>query len=181
MSETDDFKTDVSRKTKSITIPPSSRATSSVPSIIPGNSENPISIYDSDDDEDFIPTSAKELAEIWLNHAVKEEPKGDVLKSVPVKCEYLNFNPSLYQSIFIISESHSISPEIEFQDSPASISFKKNQRSRNTGKGKEQVRYHGSVVKITSRLSVDGLEVVISLPSTWAVPRDRSATLVDLS
>jgi hypothetical protein len=38
-----------------------------------------------------------------------------------------------------------------------------------------------SAVKITSRLSVDRLDVVTSLPSTWAVPRDRSATLVDLS
>jgi hypothetical protein len=61
------------------------------------------------------------------------------------------------------------------------ISLKNIQRSRNTGKGKEQDRYHGSVVKITSRLSVDQLDVVTSLPSTWAVPRDKSATLVDLS
>ena len=38
-----------------------------------------------------------------------------------------------------------------------------------------------SAVKITSRLSVDDLEIVTSLSSTWAVPRDRSATLVDLS
>ena len=64
-------------------------------------------------------------------------------------------------------------------DSAAStrISFKKIQ-SRNTGKGKEQNR--PSIVKITSRLSVDRLDVITSLPSTWAVPRDRSATLVDL-
>jgi hypothetical protein len=79
MSETEDF----------ISVPPSSRATSSAPSIIPGNSENPISISDSDGDEDFIFPSAKELAERRrLNRAVKEEPKDNVLKSVPVKCEY---------------------------------------------------------------------------------------------
>ena len=52
---------------------------------------------------------------------------------------------------------------------------KKNQNSRKKGKGK------GGAVKITSKLSVDSLDIVASLPSTWAVPRDRSATLVDLS
>jgi hypothetical protein len=84
MSETEDFKTEVSCKT----FPPSSRATSSVPSIIQGDAENPISISDSDGDEDFIFPSAKELAERRLNRAVKEEPKDNVLKSVPVKREY---------------------------------------------------------------------------------------------
>jgi hypothetical protein len=61
-----------------------------VPSIIPGDAENPISISDSssDGDEDFIFPSAKELAERRLNRAVKEEPKDNVLKSVPVKREY---------------------------------------------------------------------------------------------
>jgi hypothetical protein len=90
MSETEDFKPDISRKTTSTTsFPPSSRATSSAPSIIPGDSENPINISDSDEEEDFIPPSAKELAERRrLNHAVKEEPKDNVLKSVPVKGEY---------------------------------------------------------------------------------------------
>jgi hypothetical protein len=57
------------------------------------------------------------------------------------------------------------------------ISVKKNQKPKKTGKGKGL----GGAVKITSRLSVDSLDVVESLPSTWAVPRDRSATLVDLS
>ena len=90
MSETEDF---VSHKTKSISVPPSSRAASSAPSIIPGNSKNPICISDSDGDEDFIPPSAKELAErrrlrLGVNCAVKEEPKVNVLKSVPVKHEY---------------------------------------------------------------------------------------------
>ena len=54
----------------------------------------------------------------------------------------------------------------------------KNWRSRYTGKGKEQDRRS---IKISSRLYVDCLDVVTSLPSTWAVPGDRSATLVDLS
>ena len=52
---------------------------------------NPISISDSDGDEDFVPPSTKQLAERRrLNHAVKEEPKDsdNVLKSVPVKGEY---------------------------------------------------------------------------------------------
>ena len=83
MSETGDF-----------SVPPSSRhATLSVPSIIPGNSKNPISISDSDGEEDFIPPSAKELAkrrqlQLGVNCTVKEEPKDNVLKSVPVKHEY---------------------------------------------------------------------------------------------
>jgi hypothetical protein len=85
MSETEDFKSDINHKS----VPPSSRATSPVPSIILGNSENPIIISDSDGDEDFVPPSAKDLAERRrLNCAVKEEPKETVLKSVPVKCEY---------------------------------------------------------------------------------------------
>lgn len=84
MSETEDFKSDTYHKS----IPPSSRATSPVPSIILGNSDNPIFISDSDGDEDFVPPSAKQLAERRrLNH-VKEEPKDTVLKSGPVKCEY---------------------------------------------------------------------------------------------
>lgn len=93
MSETEDFRPDISRKAaSSISFPPSSRATSSAPSIIPGNSEeNPITLSDSDEEEDFIPPSAKELAERRrLNRAlaVKEEPMDNVLKSVPVKREY---------------------------------------------------------------------------------------------
>ena len=93
MSETEDFKSDINFKTLSESngVPPSSRATSSAPSIITGNSDNPISISDSDGDEDFVPPSAKQLAERRrLNHAVKEEPKDsdNVLKSVPVKREY---------------------------------------------------------------------------------------------
>jgi hypothetical protein len=63
--------------------------------------------------------------------------------------------------------------------------------SRNTGKaawGKERdigskskKGHSGGAIKVTSRLSVERLEILTSLPSTWAVPRDRSATLVDLS
>ena len=91
MSETENFKSDINRHG----VPPSSRATSSVPSNISGNAENPISISDSDSEEDFIPPSAKELAERRrlrfkfnqttntrddLNwRTVKEEPKGNVL------------------------------------------------------------------------------------------------------
>ena len=81
----------------------------------------------------------------------------------------------------VVSGSHSVSPEVEFLDSAALILLKKIQRSKNTGKGKEQDRHYSSVIKITSKLSVDCLDVVTSLPSTWAVPRDRSATLVDLT
>ena len=87
MSETEDFKSDINHKS----IPPSSRATSSAPFIILGNAENPINISDSDSDgEDFVPPSAKEVAErrrLRLNHTVKEEPKDNAIKSVPVKCE----------------------------------------------------------------------------------------------
>ena len=188
MSETEDFKSNFNCKTESFTssVPPSSRATSSAPSsrIIPGNSENPIVISDSDGDGDFIVPSAKELAERRrLNRAIKEEPKDNVLNSLTIKREYYSFkSPVLSIFIFIVSGLRSVSPEIEFFESAPSISFKKNQRSsRNTGNGKDHDRCHGSVVKITSRLSVDHLDVVTSLPSTWAVPRDRSATLVDLS
>lgn len=101
MSETEDFKSDINRIGHGV--PPSSRATSSVPSSISGNAENPICISDSDGDEDFIPPSAKELAErrllnrapavkaepkdnTILNRAVKEEPKGNYL---PVKSIYI--------------------------------------------------------------------------------------------
>ena len=85
MSETEDFKSDINHKS----VPPTSRATSPVPSIILGNSENPIFISDLDGDEDFVFPSTKVLAEKrQLNRAVKEEPKETVLKSVPVKCEY---------------------------------------------------------------------------------------------
>ena len=85
MSETEDFKSDINYKS----VPPSSRATSPVSSIILGNSENPILISDSDGDEDWVPPSARELAERRrINRAVKEEPKETVLKSVPVKCEF---------------------------------------------------------------------------------------------
>ena len=109
MSETEDFRTDVTRKTTSF--PPSSRATSSATSIIPGNSENPICISDSDEDEDFILPSVKELAERrQLNHAVKEEPKDNlnVLKneSVPVKREYKVFNPLFYQYLSVSYQDH---------------------------------------------------------------------------
>ena len=86
MSETEDFKSDFNPKS----VPPSSRATSPVPSsIVLGNSENPIFVSDSDGDEDFNPISAKQLAERRrFNHAIKEEPKETVIKSVPFKSEY---------------------------------------------------------------------------------------------
>jgi hypothetical protein len=92
MSETEDFKPNIDCKTASFSLPSSSRATSAAPSIIPpipGNSENPIIISDSDGDDDWFPPSAKELDEKkGLNH-VKEEPKDSVLvKSLPVKREY---------------------------------------------------------------------------------------------
>ena len=60
----------------------------------------------------------------------------------------------------VVSGSCSVSPEVEFLDSAALISLKKIQRSKNTGKGKEQDRHYSSVVKITSKLSVDRLDVV---------------------
>ena len=57
--------------------------------IILENLENPIVISDSDGDEDWVPPSARELAERRrINRAVKEEPKETILKSVPVKHEF---------------------------------------------------------------------------------------------
>ena len=103
MSETEDFKSDINHKTlsESIGVPPSSRVTSSAPSIISGNLDNPIIISDSDGDEDFILPTAKELAERrQLNCAVKEEPKDNVLKLVPVK-HNKNLNPQFYQYLLI--------------------------------------------------------------------------------
>ena len=35
--------------------------------------------------------------------------------------------------------------------------------------------------KLTSKLIVDAISTITSLPSTWTVPRDNSATIVDLS
>lgn len=85
MSETEDFKSDINLKS----VPPSSRATSSAPSIILGNSDNPITISDSDGDEDWVPPSSKELVERRrLKRAIKEEPNDNVLKLAPVKSEY---------------------------------------------------------------------------------------------
>ena len=86
MSQTEDFKSDFNHKS----VPPSSHATSPVPSSITlGNSENPIFVSDLDGDEDFIPLSAKQLAERrQFNCAIKEEPKETVIKSVLHKCEY---------------------------------------------------------------------------------------------
>jgi hypothetical protein len=85
MSETEDYQSDINHKS----VPPSSRATSPVSSIILGNLGNPIFISDSDEEEDFVPPRSKELAErTQLNRSVKEEPKDTVLKSVPVKREY---------------------------------------------------------------------------------------------
>ena len=57
MSVTEDFHSDINHKS----VPLSSHATSSAPSIL-GNSENPITISDSDE-EDWVFPSAKELAE----------------------------------------------------------------------------------------------------------------------
>jgi hypothetical protein len=48
--------------------------------------------------------------------------------------------------------------------------------AKSTGTGRSD-----GTIKITARLSVERLDIVTSLPSTWAVPRDKSATLVDLS
>lgn len=101
MCETEDFNSVFNCKTESFNVPPSSRATSSSPStkIIPGNSENPIIISDSDGDEDFNPPSGKELAERRrLNRAIKEEPKDNVLNPLAVKREYYSLNPLFYQS-----------------------------------------------------------------------------------
>ena len=36
-------------------------------------------------------------------------------------------------------------------------------------------------MKLMSKPTVDTISTITSLPSTWAVPRDNSATMVDLS
>ena len=100
MSETEDFKSDINHKkfSESIGFPPSSHVTSS--SIISGNLDNPIIISDSDGDEDFILPTAKETERRQLNRAVKEEPKDNVLKLVPVKRNKI-LNPPFYQYLLI--------------------------------------------------------------------------------
>ena len=70
--------------------------------------------------------------------------------------------------------SRSFSPEIPF---PV---------NKKTLKGKAKIptdtlRKPSGPIKLTSKLTVDSISTTTSLPSTWAVPRINSATLVDLS
>jgi hypothetical protein len=55
--------------------------------------------------------------------------------------------------------------------------------NRKFSKGKATAARHGGSgrIKLTSKLTVDSISTTTTLPSTWTVPRDNSATLIDLS
>lgn len=58
--------------------------------------------------------------------------------------------------------------------------------NRKTSKGKARIFTDtlpkpSGLIKLTSKLTVNSISTITSLPSTWTVPRDNSATLVDLS
>lgn len=69
------------------------------------------------------------------------------------------------------------SPDVEVFSS-TSLNEKTTDKKKTKSKGKERAI---NPFKLTSRVFVDHLLTVTSLPSTWAVPHDNSATLVDLS
>ena len=164
MSETADLSSDNERNLPR----PSSRATSSAYSITE-SSPDVIIISDSDDDEDKIHQNSV------VNRIVKIERKPEEIRQA-IKREisfFFKFSESLVYYGLIISGSRSISPEIRFlSGSSAGI--------RKTSKGKAKSSESGPM-KLTSKLTVDTITTITSLPSTWAVPRDNSATMVDLS
>ena len=84
---------------------------------------------------------------------------------------------------FIITGSRSISPEIPTLSGSFNITGKIDKK---TTKGKARVLTDTSPkpsgpIKLTTKLTVDYMLTITSLPSTWTVPRDNSATLLDLS
>jgi len=172
MSKTADLSSDNERNSR---YPPSSWATSSAYSVA-ASSPEVIVILDSDDDE------YEKCLELVVSCAVKREPKKReeiTTNTRAIKCEVLFFLCCSFGLLLMTTGLHSISPEIQFlSDSPVGIRKK-------TAKGKAQVldvSPEGSgPIKITSKLTVDSMSTITSLPSMWTVPWDNSATLVDLS
>ncbi|EDR02648.1 uncharacterized protein LACBIDRAFT_332144 [Laccaria bicolor S238N-H82] len=156
MSETADLSSDNERILPHY--PPSSRATSSVYSIT-ASSPDVIVISDSDDDEGEMCQNSLVVA----SHIVKREQKEREEIPQAIKREFLSF--------------------IEFPHvSSAGITTVKGKSS----KGKARIPTDtwpkpSDPVKLTSKLTVNSISTITSLPSTWTVPRNNSATLVDLS
>jgi hypothetical protein len=80
----------------------------------------------------------------------------------------------------ITTGSRSTSPELQFTSGSSSITSLKVNRKFSKGKA-TAAAHHGGRIKLTSKLTVDSISTTTTLPSTWTVPRDNSATLVDLS
>jgi len=174
MSETADLSSDNERNPH---YPPSSRATSSAYSIAASLSPEVIVILDSDDDE------YEKRPELVVSHAVKKELKErKEITTRAIKHEVLFFLCRSFGLLLMTTGSRSISPEIQFL-SDSSVGIRK--INKKTAKGKARVLNvspEGSgPIKLTSKLTVDSMSTITSLPSTWTVPRDNSATLVDLS
>lgn len=173
MSETADLSSDNERNPR---YPPSSRATSSACSIV-ASSPEVIVILDSDDDDN------ENHQNLVVRHAVKKEPKErEEIAARAIKREVFFFLHCVFRLPLITTGSRSISPDIQFlSDSSAGI----RRINKKTAKGKARALdvspEASSPIKLTSKLTVDSISTITSLPSTWTVPRDNSVTLVDLS
>lgn len=172
MSETADLSSDWN-------LPRSSRATSSVSQYsISSSSPDVIVISDDDEDEDGMPQKSA------VNCVVKEEPDiSHIPRAINLKREVLFFSIGHALGLRSNSGSRSISPEIKFMSGSSAGITKGN---RKNSKGKSSIPTDTSPkscgpIKLTSKLIVDSLSTITSLPSTWTVPRDNSATLLDLS
>jgi hypothetical protein len=89
------------------------------------------------------------------------------------------------QSESILLGSRSISPEIQFPSGSSAgitnINIKPSKGKARKPTDTPQAASASGQIKLTSKLSVNSISTTTSLPSTWTVPRDNSATLVDLS
>jgi hypothetical protein len=147
MSETVDLSSDNERNPPR----PSSRATSSAYSITESYPDV-IIISDSDDDEDEIYQNSV------VNRVIKREQK---LEEIPqaIKREILFFFPLVYGLLLVITTgSRSISPDIQF---PSNSSAGITKVNRKISKGKAR---SSGPMKLTSKLTVDSISTITSLP-----------------
>jgi hypothetical protein len=160
--------------------PPSSRATSSMSrySITQAaSSESPdvIVILDSDDEDKMYQNSPV------VNHVVKGEPKSEEIPQAIKRDFFLSHTLRAVYSL-ITTGSRSISPDIQFLPNFSAGITKVNRKiSKGKSTGTVTLPKPSGPIKLTSKLTVDSISTTTSLPSTWTVPRDNSATLVDLS
>ena len=114
---------------------------------------------------------------------MKKEPKErEEIAARAIKHEVFFFLHCVFHLPLITTGSRSISPDIQFlSDSSAGI----RRINKKTAKGKARALdvspEASSPIKLMSKLTVDSISTITSLPLTWTVPRDNSVTLVDLS